>query len=617
MKPTLPLLLFLACNIFTANAQRNAKPQATTAVSLEQRLQGIDAQLEPLLNQWKAAGFAVSVVHKDKVIWSKGYGLRNREQKLPVTPNTLFAIGSCTKAFTSALVGQLQKDGKLDYDKPLATYLPAFRFHTDALTNDVTVRDLMCHRTGMPRHDFSWYLWPTSRDSLMQRVQHQEASADLRQRWQYNNFMFLAQGVVAEKLTGQSWEDLIRAKFFGPLGMKTANTSVADMARAADAAVGYEVKKDSLIRRMDYYNLDQMGPAGSINSSVLDMANWVRTWINGGKFEGKEVLPAAYVQEAMSSQMVIGAGLPTKEIPDVHLSNYGFGWFLASYRGHYRVEHGGNIDGFSANTSFYPADSVGIVVLVNQNGSPLPTIVRNLISDRILGLPYYDWSSDRRRTLDKAKATEKAKSVISRKMNTQPSHALTEFAGVYSHPGYGTFEVALRRDSLFAQTPRRTFWLQRIHHNIYEFFDTRGGIDTASHSPVRFQFVMNTAGDLDGLHVHGLELTLTEPLEFKKGVKPQALVAGALKKYEGEYAMGTQLTVKVYTKADKTLFALVPGQPDYELVPLGNDRFSIKVLGNYFIQFAVLDSKTTGLTFEQPNGNVKLTRKEGVVAEKK
>ena len=166
--------------------------------------------------------------------------------------------------------------------------------------------------------------------------------------------------------------------------MNSSNFSVHDLAKMSDASLGYVAFKDSIIKKTDYYDINAMGPAGSINSNVNEMANWVITWINGGKFNGKEILPSNYVNQAMSSQMVVGAALPDKEVPDAFLSNYGFGWFLSSYRGHYRVEHGGNIDGFSASTSFFPSDSIGIIVLTNQNGSAVPGIVRNTIADRYL-----------------------------------------------------------------------------------------------------------------------------------------------------------------------------------------------------------------------------------------
>jgi len=229
---------------------------------------------------------------------------------------------------------------------------------------------------------------------LVKRIQYMQPSAPLRQRFQYNNFMFLLQGVVAEKLTGKSWESNIAASIFQKIGMKQSNFSVNDLAKYNEPAIGYNVLKDSLIHKMKYYDIDGMGPAGSINSTVLDMAQWLRVWINGGKYNDSALLPSNYIAEATSSQMIAAPGSPVTEKPDIQFNNYGFGWFLTSYKGHYRVEHGGNIDGFSASTSFFPTDSIGIVVLCNQNGSAVPSIVRNMISDKILGLPSFNWNKD-------------------------------------------------------------------------------------------------------------------------------------------------------------------------------------------------------------------------------
>ena len=193
---------------------------------------------------------------------------------------------------------------------------------------------------------------------------------------------------------------------------------------------------------MDYYDISGMAPAGSINSSASDMAKWMTTWINGGKYQGKEILPSQYVLEAMSSQMVVTAALAGSKTPDVYLANYGFGWMLSSYRGHYRAEHGGNIDGFSASTTIFPTDSIGIVVLVNQNGSAVPSIIRNLIADRILGLKYKDWESEQfgSATEGKKKAKEAQKTrTSSRKIGTKPSHPAADYTGVYTSPGKESF----------------------------------------------------------------------------------------------------------------------------------------------------------------------------------
>ncbi|MBV9989579.1 MAG: serine hydrolase [Chitinophagaceae bacterium] len=603
--------LYLAVALFAIMVAAIAQRKNT--VTAPDRFAGLDTAFERVLKDWNAAGFAVAVVEKDKIVYAKGFGYRDFENRIPVTPATMFAIGSCTKAFTAGMIGLLAKQGKLDIDKPVRNYLPDLKFYNESMNNSIILRDMMSHRTGLPRHDFSWYSFPShSRDSLMQRIQYMEPTYPVRERWQYNNFMFLLQGTVIEKLTGKSWEDNIRDNIFRPLNMSSSNFSIEDLERTAEPALPYGLKKDSVIKKLDYYHIDAMGPAGSINSNVLEMSNWVSVWINGGKFQGKEILPASYVTDAMSSQMVIGAGLPSKEQPDIHFANYGFGWMLASYKGHYRVEHGGNIDGFSASTCFFPTDSIGIIVLTNQNSSPVPSIVRNLIADRLLKLPYFDWSTDLKRNAEKAKAaakdTERSKT-SNRKLHTSPSHPLADYEGLYSNPGYGSIDISLINDSLFARMGRDLTWLRHYHYDIFEPFssDPKDGIDTTDKSNLRYQFQMNTSGEIDAVMVP-LEGSLA-PLKFTRSPKAKELTSNELAKYIGDYEI-SGVTANIYTKGGKSLYLLVPGQPEYELAALGADKFSIKAASGFYLQFALNEKgEVTGLTFMQPNGNFKAKKK--------
>ncbi len=600
------LIILLLCFVTITSFAQKQKP------SEDKRFAGFDTAFARVLKEWHAAGFAVAVVEKDKVVYAKGFGYRDYENKIPVTPNTLFAIGSCTKAFTASLLGILNKDGKVDFDKPVRTYLPDLKFYSDELNDHVTLRDMMCHRTGLPRHDYSWYLFQThSRDSLVQRIQYMEPSAGLREKWQYNNFMFLLQGVVAEKITGKSWEDNIREKIFQPVDMSHSVASLAEWTKSSDAAFGYEVKQDSIVHKMDYYDIAAMGPAGSINSGVNDMAKWVITWINGGKFNGKEILPASYVSQAMSSQMVIGAGLPGKDMPDIYFSTYGFGWFLASYRGHYRVEHGGNIDGFSASTSFFPTDSIGIIVLCNQNGSSVPAIVRNLIADRMLGLKYHDWQTDLKRNADSAKAKKDAEKnqVSSHKINTKPSHDLKSYESAYSHPGYGSFDVSIKNDSLSITTVTHTFWLRHYHYDVFVVFekDPKEGIDTTDQN-TKAQFNTNITGDIESASVN-LEPTL-KPIVFTRTIKAKEITKDSLQQYVGDYEISGQ-SIKIDLKGEKILYMFVQGQPEYELMPTEKDKFSIKNLSGFSVQFNRNDKgEVTELLSIQPNGTFKATKKK-------
>lgn len=595
------ILLFMIITVFS----QKKKPVADT------RLAGIDAELQKVLETWKTPGFAVAVVEKNRIVYAKGFGYSDYENKIPVTPNTLFAIGSCSKAFTSSLLGILRSENKLDFDVSPRKYLPELTFFNAEMNSSIILKDLMSHRTGLPRHDFSWYLFPTdSKDSLVQRIQYQEPFTGVRQKWYYNNFMFLAQGAIAEKITSKSWEENVTQRIFKPLGMTRSNLSITDLQRQTDVAFGYQLEKETTIKKMDYYHIAGMSPAGSINSSVNEMSTWVMTWIYGGKNKGKELLPAAYVSEAMSSQMVVGAGLPDKDNPDIHMANYGYGWFLTSYKGHYRVEHGGNIDGFSASTSFFPSDSVGIVVLVNQNGSAVPSVVRNIISDRMLRVTPTDWNKElkarREKSLKEQKEAEKTKT-SARVKGTKTSHIMQEFAGRYSHPGYGSFDLVVERDSLFAKFKLMKLWLRHYHYDVFESFEAKKtGIDTTEASQTLFNFASNDTGEVSKVGIK-MEAAL-DPIEFKRTPIKIDVAKTTLELFVGEYELGGMIA-KVYLKGDKLLFLFVPGQPEYELVATTTHKFAIKTLEGFKVEFVEGQQGISEAVFYQPNGTFRAKRK--------
>ncbi|MET0637477.1 MAG: serine hydrolase [Chitinophagaceae bacterium] len=594
MKKLFPLLLVICWSATMAQKQTTDK-----------RFAGLDTVFARVLKDWKAPGFAVAVVEKNRIVYAKGFGYKDYEAKIPVTTNTLFAIGSCTKAFTSALLGLLGKDGQIDFDKPVKTYLPELVFFTNDMNNNVTLRDMMSHRTGVARYDYSWYYFQLkSRDSLMKRVQFMEPSEPLRKKWQYNNFMFLLQGMVAEKLSGRTWEQNIQDKFLQPLGMTNTTVDLEGWLKNPDIAKGYGLLKDSIPEKMDYYDIAGMAPAGSINSSVNDMAKWLIMWINSGKYEGKEILPSPYVNEAITSQMVITGNLPGKQNPDNYMANYGLGWMISSYRGHYFVEHGGNIDGFSATTGFFPSDSIGIVVLANQNGSAVPYIVRNLVADRALGLKSKDWETEAYNEYaeGRKKSKEAAKTgVSSHRFGTKPSHPLADYTGIYTAPGGESFEVIQRTDSLFALLPRAPLYLRHYHYDIFAMMD-KGDLaknDTADYNGVKISFLTGETGDISAATI---PLENPGPIKFTRRPKGEPLSKDSLTKYTGNYDLqGT--TIRCYIKNDNTLFVFVPGQPEYELIPVEKDKFNLKVLPGYSVKF-ILDGKgvVTEISFLQPNG---------------
>ena len=604
MKQILTLLLTTTCALTALSQTKTKTPDYT------KRLAGVEKELEKVLADQKVAGYSVAVVYKDKIIYSKGFGYRDLENKKPVTPNTLFAIGSSSKAFTAAVLGQLEQEGKLKLDDLATKHLPSLTFKYDYMNTGITIRDMMCHRTGLSRFDYSWYLFNTAnRDSLIRRVQYMEPNAKLREKWQYNNFMFLAQGMIAEKITEKTWEENIKERFFTPLKMTHSNTDIFATQKDADASLPYTVDDKFAIKKVPYYNINGMGPAGSINSCANDMGNWVSTWIMGGKFNGTEIIPASYVRDASSSQMVVSGGQPTK-YADIQFGNYGLGWFLKSYRGHYLVEHGGNIDGFSASVGFYPTDSIGIVVLTNQNGSSVTGIVRNILSDKLFALDPIAWNADAKKEWDeqekKAKEAKPESDTLQVK-NTHPSHPLADYAGLYGNPAFCEFLITFKNDTLFTTVAGEKSWLKHYHYDVFEFksvdkSDDNDGTDES-------HFLVNFATANDG-KITSISMDLNEPEKqtvFERQSIKVTLSDDALSKYVGEYDL-EGLTVKIYLKGT-TLMVLVPGQPDYETVSVGNDTFDLAIAKGYSVKFTVEDGKSKSVTFVQPNGNFTAKRK--------
>jgi len=589
-------LFLILHSFFTTTAQAPTDP----------RLKGLDTLAAKVLKDWHAPGISIAVVEKGKLIYAGGFGYRDMDKQLPVTENTQFAIGSCTKAFTASMLGMLQNDGVLDLDKPVRNYLPELKFQNEYTNDHVTLRDMMCHRTGLPRHDMSWYASWATRSEFLERIQYLEPTAELRAKWQYNNFMFMAQGVVIEKMTGKSWEENMKEKILKPLGMDNTNLSTKDMERSADHSLAY-ASTDSSIKAIPYRNIDAMGPAGSVNSSAKDMAKWLITWINNGKYNGKEIFPASYRSEAITIQMATGGGLPAAENSDVHIAGYGLGWGISSYRGHYRVEHGGGIDGFISSTGFFPSDSIGIFVVSNQGG-PV-SVIRNFIADRMLKLSPRNWN---KYLLDaNKKAIEAAKGVVNndslgRVFNTNPSHPLADYAGIYKNPGYGSIEIMAKGDELSSKFNSINIIFKHFHYDQFKAFPQDPSLEGAS---FKVSFVTDDKGAISKLTVPFEDGV--KDIEFARETKAIDISKEDLQEYVGEYELGPDAVARFYIKGEKTLYAFIEGQPEYELVPVKKNEFNLKVMSGYSVKFETNDKgEVTAVNFIQPEGIFKANKKK-------
>ena len=430
-------------------------------------LEGFENWLEAEMAKWNVPGVAVAVIHKGEVVLSKGYGLRDVEKNLPVTPETLFAIGSCTKAFTSFDIALLVEEGKLAWDTPIREYLSDFRMFDPVASEQMTARDLASMRGGLPRHDFLWYGSSFSREALYQRLQYLQPNKPFRSGYEYQNLMFMLAGYVVGKVAGTSWEAFTQERIMDRLGMSDTNFSVSVSETAANASLPYELRGVA-VEAIPFRNIDNVAPAGSINSNLVDMLKWLRLHMQGDdSFLPKDALKRMHAPHTV---IHVTPDLLWSEYPEVEHTAYALGWVSQTYRGHTMIRHGGGIDGFISSVSFLPHDDIGIIILTNLGENALVPAIHFNLCDRFLGLGQLPWSDRIKGFEDKLKAAGeegKQKTIASRILGTRPSHALADYAGTYEHPGYGTLTIRLDDDALKVKTILLDLNLAHHHYDVF------------------------------------------------------------------------------------------------------------------------------------------------------
>ena len=540
-------------------------------------LKGIDAVIEQELKTFQVPGVAVAVVVGDEVVLAKGYGLRDVEKKIPMTAETQMPIASVTKQFTVAALATLVRQGKLDWDKPVREYLPDFRMNNEYATSHLTPRDLVTHRTGLPRHDAIWFGTDLTREQIYHRLPFFEFSRDLRVRFQYNNLMFMTAGYLGAQISKSSWEDLVKNALFIPLGMKRSNFSVATMKADANVSQAYELNTKREVVHIEYQGIDAAGPAGSINSSVDEMARYLRMMLAGGMFEGKQVLLEADVQAMMQPQMPSGRDF----FSDLFgFQNYGMGLFVQTYRGVEIAYHGGNIEGLSALLLLVPSKKIGVVVLANRSGTSLRDALPFEILDRLLGLESSGLFARHRQLEEKGFAGQdaaKAAGTTDRKPGTKPARPLAEYAGEYLHPGYGPMKIRVEQDRLVVSYNKFTAPLEHWHYEVFQSpADRQNPLELT-----RVQFNSDFSGDVASISVP-LEPRV-EPIVFTRQPPAEMRDRKFLESLAGEYDnSGVPVTIAV--REDNVLQYIILGSVR-ELIPVRGTYFRLKDLTGVAVEF--------------------------------
>ena len=476
-----------------------------STVSLAQRpaARGIpadfDATVARAMATFKVPGLAVAVVKNDSVIFAKGYGLRALGAPEPVTPHSLFAVGSTSKAFTVAVLQQLEQEGKLRLDDPATQYLPSLQLYDPYVTRELTVRDLVTHRSGLPTANAVWYGTPYSREEILRRLRYRKPSASFRSTWQYQNEMFLAAGQVIAAVDGRSWDDAVKARLFTPLGMRASGTSVRELATMPDVAQPH-LERDGTVRRIPYRNIDNIAPAGSINSSVHDMAQWIRFQLAKGKWDGRQLLNEAAFDDARRPYMAMPSS-PFSELtaPGAQLVSYGMAWMLYGWNGRTIVEHSGGIDGMTAEVALVPEERLGLVILANLS-TVAPQVLQSYLLDSFFGAPKRDWTgevSTKMAALEKAGADAMAKAERERTKDSRPTLPLSAYAGTYADSLYG--DVVVREANGALQLTFLGNREARLEHWQFDTFQARW--DDVILDKTMVQFFLDASGKVDRVRI--------------------------------------------------------------------------------------------------------------------
>jgi CubicO group peptidase (beta-lactamase class C family) len=461
-------------------------------------LAGLDEFVRSGMAEWGIPGLAVAVVKDDEAVFVRGYGALRKGGSEPVDENTLFGVASVSKAFTAAALGMLADEGKLDWDDPVVRHLPWFRLYAPYVTESVTIRDLLAHRVGVGRMTGNRITWLPHRDreELAYRIRYLGPEQSFRNGYVYSNVMYMVAGEVVRAAAGASWDDFVEERIFGPLGMERSNTSVTRIADGDNAAWPHQEIEGEVVP-IPRRNFDAVGPSAAINTSVAEIATWMRLHLGTpGEVDGVRLLREETVREMHRAQ---------NRIPDRgltgELSSYGLGWSLSTYEGRRVSRHGGATDGMNATLVLVPEENLGVIVTTNTfNG--FMNALANRIMDRYLGIPDRAWDrAFRDGYLEALHRASAARDSIhaARQTGTSPSLPLEAFAGAYADSLYADALVSLEGGALvlrFWDDHTQTLDLEHWHHDTFR---------AAWRNPAQREkfvwFTRDRDGRVDALHV--------------------------------------------------------------------------------------------------------------------
>ena len=571
----LVLSLVLTFSILTVSLPQIGYAQVSTqtqvSTDLLKSLQTIEEKVEARRRELGIPGMSLVIVKDGEIIYTKGFGYKDFEKKIAVTPDTQFAIGSATKAFTGLSVLMSQDEGKLSIDDNPKKYLPYFKMSDPDTDKNITIRDLLSHSSGLNRTDLAMITGKLNRQELIQVAGEAKPTAKLREVFQYQNIMFTAAGEIVAQVQKQPWENFVTSRILKPLGMNNSTISVKEIEKAKDFSYGYEYNFDTKeTKKLPFKNFNPIAPAGAINSSANDMANWIKFVMNNGSVGGKKLVSDKGFEEWLKPQM--------KTTPNGK-SSYGFGWFLQDWNGLKVVQHGGNVDGFNSMVAMIPEKKLGFVLLTNVSDSPIGNELMPLVWKNILGNP---------------------NAVANSETN---SAAPEKEVGKYRFEAAG-FDIEIKMDNgnLTAIAPGQpTYTLEKINGRKYKFKEIEGFFVTFKD---------------DSLYLEQPQGNYNLP---KNAATRKSENSKAAKELVGKYLTPDDNgTIEIKDETDGTTTFNIPGQQPYILEDKSKDSFSMTPLpSTYFVNVKRdAENKILSVVIVQPEGEFEFKKTAGKVENK-
>jgi CubicO group peptidase (beta-lactamase class C family) len=565
---------------------------AAHSQSISPFIPALEQVIAEAMDEWEIPGLAVAVVQNGDVALLQAYGLRDVEAGLKATTDTRFLIGSVTKSFTATGLALLVDERRLDWARPVRDYIPEFRLHDPVATDRVTVRDLLSHHSGLPRHDWVWMPADLTPTQMLAALRHVEPSADIRTTYQYCNLGYLVAGMVAERISGQRWTDFTRARLTDKLEMKVT-FGVEDLP-AADASVPYWMEGDTRLR-LEPWPIATTA-AGGIVTSIASFVSWLRLHLDQGEFAGQRLLSPALIRQLQTPRVHAS----TPEFAEYSDTHYGLGLRTHRYRGERVVWHGGGWAGWSTLMTMLPDRGVGVGVFTNRSQSVVPDIIANFVFERACGLEPIRWLDrfrERRRKFVAQLGSDQQAHKAARRPDTRPSHALADYAGDYDHPAYGRMTITYGDGQLSFAWRGMSAALAHRHYDTFELPEVPRVL-----FPDRLAITFSTGRDGNIASLAAPFEPMVKDIVFTRVAGGDCTDPAFRARCIGTFICQGITPVVIARDDDAQLTLTFGSQPTSKLNPYQGQTFAIDGLDGFRVEFRLgVGGEVDELVLHQPN----------------